>query len=900
MEFPKSQKPPQGGRTGLKPEPGKGEIPSSSRHEPLASPGTFPATDTLDSPSPELCSSPEDWTQTCSTIKKSRTHDCVVERAVSPGGRDGSRTSTTHRHRKLVNSASFCGFGSTRVVLHENQNTPGCTREIIDYRNLTPQVPFVPSVAKSIPKKRIFLRKPRKAIKDFFVQKKQSDEKDTSPCTPSKHGMTFKRSKMSKSSRRRNQSRTSLEMKDILSDSSSECGADVCEDSVSLKSFGSQAGCGEIFVDEDYLVSLEGTPKIEVHKDAGETSKPSPTTPAFQGGKEQLASPAQPEVLDLFELWKTFNRTVLVGQNSEVSSDSKATTTPASPASILPSTNKAASPLESPSTPVANIPESLNHANTETPKSENQESTSDEGYCDYASNEDHTRSSLTPVHSGTFPRDTYSGDALYELFYDPSERSAEMTPIFDDEMDLTHSIIGQSSDLPLSMYSFHVGAEENLAPPLAVDFISHELLQSNWAGKDCLLKLCDTEISLAMGIVSWLKQKTSTGGKGDAWEEGKSQIPAGIASVPKGLGLKKANSREDMADFRSRETFQVDADHLDSVDSPKQRARVVSTVATPESLPRTPSSGQVCFRIFNINSPLTPTRDLQSPMAPTPGSGTGSLFVLAVNKESLCESCKASLKQGAKELHLCHSCTSFIERIKTSELWARATLQQSKTVGTPQSLKGGLLLSPSSSCGVASDISLLSLVEQCASQVSSLKINKYQSNFPDHEATSRKAIAESGKDMQPKKDPEKKFLKPKHKKKVKISTKGSLHFGDDPNVRNGITHDSHSPSVLEAEGLGLVTTNDSDDLVLETYKSLCRPQTNKLNDTDVSQASRPTSLPLSNVTGSEFSRKERHKVKEKPHERSRRHKKPVVNKEGLSDKVFPEEKKVERKRRMKK
>ncbi|XP_072525423.1 APC membrane recruitment protein 3 [Salminus brasiliensis] len=899
MELPKSQKQPQGGRTSPKTEPGKSEIQSDSRHEPLVppdhnrvvvSPGTLPATDTLDTPSPELGAGPESRTPTCSTVKKSRTHDCVVERAVIPGYTDGVWTPTTHHRHRLVNSASFCGFGSAHMVLRENQNTPGGTREILDYRNLTPQVPFVPSIAKSIPKKRVFLRKPKKTIKDFFVQKKQSDEKALSPCTPSERGSTSKRTR--RPSRRRNQSRTSHEMTDMLtSDSSSECSADVCEDSVSLKSFGSQAGCGEIFVDEEYLVSLEATPRIEASRDASGTPRPSPTTAAFQGGKEQLASPAQPEVLDLFGMWETFNRTILVGQNS--SCDSKTTPTPAS---VSPSTNESASPLDNRSYPDANIM----NTNMETPKSENQESTSDEGYC-----EDHTRSSLTPVHSGKFPRDTYSGDALYELFYDPSE--AEMTPIFDDEMDLTHSIIGQSSDLPLSMYSFHVGAEENLAPPLAVDFISHELLQSNWAGKDCLLKLCDTEISLAMGIVSWLKQKTlrgvpaelgspttSTGDKGDTWEEGKFQS-AGTTNVPRGLGLRPSNSREDMADFPSRETCQVDPGPDLSVGSPKQHDGVISTVATPESLPRTPAS-HVCFRIFNINSPLTPTRDLQSPMARSPGSGTSSLFVLAVNKESLCESCKASLKQGAKELHLCHSCTSFIERIKTSELWARATLQQSKPAGTPQPLKAGLLPSPGSSCGVASDISLLSLVEQCASQVSSLRIN----TCPHLSEFESRAIAESAKDTQPRKDPAKKYLKPKHKKKGKASARVGLYLGDYPNIKNGVNHEAHSPSVLEAEGLGLVTTNESDDLVLESYRSLCYPLTHTLNATDLSPASRPTSLPLSNAACSEFSRKEHHKVKETPHERSRRHRKPAANRDGLSDNVFPEEKKVERKRRMKK
>ncbi len=51
-----------------------------------------------------------------------------------------------------------------------------------------------------------------------------------------------------------------------------------------LKSFGSQAGCGEIFADD--LVSPEGVLSLERHKDACEYPKQSPTTAGFQGGTE--------------------------------------------------------------------------------------------------------------------------------------------------------------------------------------------------------------------------------------------------------------------------------------------------------------------------------------------------------------------------------------------------------------------------------------------------------------------------------------------------------------------------------------------------------------------------------------------------------------------------------------
>lgn len=667
-------------------------------------------------------------------------------------------------------------------------------------------------------------------------------------------------------------------MNDVLSDSSSEGCADVCEDAVSLKSFGSQAGCGEIFADEEYLVSLEGIPKVKPNKDTSVPPKPSHA--AFQGGMEQLASPSHPEILDLFGMWETINRTILFSQSSGQETNTLSST----PISLSPSSNKTACPSENNTN--NSVTEQEIHLNqTVTPKSENQESTSDEGYCDGVSTEDHTGQSLTPVLSRKFPRDTYSGDALYELFYDPSE--AEMTPIFDDEMD-PGGIVGlPSPDLPLSMYSFHIGSEENLAPPLSVDLISHDFLQSNWVGKDCLLKLCDTEISLAMGIVNWMKHKAirgnppdprtpgiSTANNRDICQEEKVQTTH-LGNVPGKAFLRTALSKDDITDLNLSKPCQGDAGHL-SLDTMKHQAGVFTT---PESQPRTPTS-HVCFRIFNINSPSTPNTDLESPVGHSPGSGTSSLFVLAINRESLCESCKGSLKHGAKALHLCHSCTSFIEQIKTSESWPRANLYQAKLAGSPQAL----LPSPSSSCGIASDISILSLVEQCANQMSSLKFHQHQ-HPSDHE---RRAITNQGSANHPRKDRTRKYVKSKPKKK------GTVKVADHANVQDSFSHVACRPS--------LITTNDSDGSVRETYESPCYLHTNLLKDSDVSQASRPTSLPLTSATSARFSKKEHcsvSKVKEKTCERSR-DRKPPVTRAGLSDSVTVEEKKMERRCRMKK
>lgn len=871
MELSNSQKQPQGDKS-PKIETGGHGCPGTSVSinvsennlnvplENLLSPNT------LDIPSQEISPSLSDgWTQDFNYdyVKKSRTHDCVMEMRSdspeSPENRDQAWTHAMCHHSRLVSSVSFPGFGATHKLLHENRNTSASTREIIDYRNLTPQVPFVPSIAKSIPKKKIFLRKPKKAIKDLFIHKKHNREKAMSPCREC--GPTTEQTK--KSSRGR-ESRTSRRINDTLSDSSSEGCANTCEDAVSLKSFGSQAGCGEIFADEEYLVSLEGMPKPKASRDISRTLKQSPV--AFQDGMEQLASTAHPEVLDLFGMWETINRTVLFSQSS-----SQETNTASTPVSISPSSNKKVGNVMRKN--MTEQKHNLNH--TATPKSENQESTSDEGYCDCISTDDLTGHSLTPVFSRKFPRDTYSGDALYELFYDPSE--AEMTPIFDEEMDLPSSIIGQPSpDLPLSMYSFHIGSEENLAPPLSVDLISHDFLQSNWVGKDCLLKLCDTEISLAMGIVNWMKHRKI---KGNYAESGAPEVSTGDNG---GQTTDLGNVPSNITDLKLSNPCQVDIGHH-SVDMVKHQAGVVKT---PESQP----TSHVCFRIFNINSPSAPNKDLESPIGRSPGSGTSSLFVLAINKESLCESCKGSLKHGAKELYLCHSCTSFIERIKMSELWPHANLYQAKLAGSPQAL----LPSPSSSCGIASDISILSLVEQCANQMSSLKLN--QDLHPSAHQT--RAVTSQGNDNYPKKDRSRKHAKSKPKKKGNVTG----NVGNNTNVKDGFSQVSCSPRLLEAKRPGLDSTNGSGNLVTETYKSP-RLQTTPLKDTNLSQASRPTSLPLTSTTSSRLSKKEHRnaiKVKEKACERVQKDRKTVVARDGLSNSVTSEEKKMERRSRMKK
>ncbi|KAA0719066.1 APC membrane recruitment protein 3 [Triplophysa tibetana] len=836
----------------------------------------------------------------CSSVKKSKTFDCGrrmgLQQAEKPGNKDG--TNRRHHH-KLVTSVSFSGFESPLRLLCENADTSGSSHEIIDYRNLTPQVPFVPCIAKSIPKKRISLRRPRKAIKDLLGHKRHNYETASSPSTQCRVGgekvPSLKR--IMKSSRDKEQTSARnryIEHSETFSDSSSECCANVCEDVASLKSFGSQSGCGEIFADKECIVSPDGVLNALNNKEAGESQRRSPAMTGFQGGKECLPSPAQSEVLDMFGKWEALNKTKHFRKSSRTSGNTRETKTPlAKCPSMTKSENVTAN------SPILESQIKELHPDVLSLKSNSQENTSDEGYCDYVSpgSEDHSKTSLTPVLSNKFPRDTYSGDALYELFCDPSE--AEMTPIFDDELDLTDNIISQCSDLPLSMYSFHVGAEENLAPPLARDLIGQEFLQSKWMGKDCLLKLCDTEISLTMGIVNWLKHKTeknnpkslSTNSEEprDVCMKYKTQS-VGFRKPPRGAPSRAVNSNRDKLNLKERDSNQqgVGAPILD-LPSQYDVNTVMSPLVSPESLPKTPSSG-VCFKIFNIDSSGTPSGDLKSPVVSSPGSGTRSLFVLAINKESLCSSCKSSLKNGAKNLFLCCSCMSLIEHIKTSDLWDHASLPHPKTL-SPHPITTDPM-SPASTCGIASDISIASLVEQCATQLSSIKINITQKHLSCDKRSG--LVREQG--VKQNTENAQKYLKAKQKKTMASPEQGLdfRHcFG-----RSRFSEAVQKPSLLETEGLGFVTNHGSKDLVLETYS--------ESGDMVTFQTPRPTSLPLMASTSSEFSSGEDHQLKRTEHRnaakkkhRSLSHKKTTVNSEKSGGFVL-QEGKVERRCRMKK
>ncbi|XP_023789306.1 APC membrane recruitment protein 3 [Cyanistes caeruleus] len=471
-------------------------------------------------------------------VRKSKTHDCVAEahkaEQCSPSSRACEEGLSGKGKGRLVNSISFSGMSSSsskkECVVSPSQSA--CSSQMIDYRNFVPQMPFVPAVAKTIPRKRISLKRSKKGLRDIFhIRKNKPDsfsflvEKDKNLSSPGcKSELSARLAKyLFKTGETCAADCLSQDCSDseLQSDSSYDYCNALCEDVASLKSFDSLTGCGEIFADESSAhLELESSKDLLLRRSK---HKDSPAMGSFQGGVEQLASPGQNETVEFAKFWDNINKSVRLHQSALfekklLKMSGSDTEKDRSQAAVLVTDTQV-----SPDKEGDNSKDSSTE--TETPKSENQESTStsDEGYYDSFSpgQDDELKEAQTPGVPGRFPRDSYSGDALYELFYDPNE--VKVNPVLDDDLCASESVSEQAIEIPLSIYSFHVGAEENMASQPTLDIISQGFFHSTWKGKECLLKLCDTELSLTMGIINWLRKHSGLISSPDSLQSPQSQ-----------------------------------------------------------------------------------------------------------------------------------------------------------------------------------------------------------------------------------------------------------------------------------------------------------------------------------------------------------------------------------------
>uniref|UniRef100_A0A8B9SHC9 APC membrane recruitment protein 1 n=1 Tax=Anas platyrhynchos TaxID=8839 RepID=A0A8B9SHC9_ANAPL len=164
-------------------------------------------------------------------------------------------------------------------------------------------------------------------------------------------------------------------------------------DVTSLKSFDSLTGCGDIIAEPDILSIAESTISVERSRDA---AKRSSCLVTYQGGGEEMAMPEEAEEY-LQQMW-----------DSATEGDGAATTR----------RRRAASWRQRGLQEAEALVELL------TPQSDQQESApnSDEGYYDSTTPgpEDEGGDGLCEMKKERLPRDSYSGDALYE-FYEPDD-----------------------------------------------------------------------------------------------------------------------------------------------------------------------------------------------------------------------------------------------------------------------------------------------------------------------------------------------------------------------------------------------------------------------------------------------------------------------------------------------
>ncbi|KAK9400991.1 AMER3: APC membrane recruitment protein 3 [Crotalus adamanteus] len=457
-------------------------------------------------------------------VRKSKTHDCVLGgiNKIEPCSYNNENSeedvlASEKSNGRLVNSASFSGLGNTQYSSGKKESVVNSShflnspQQMIDYRNFVPQMPFVPAVAKSIPRKRISLKRSKKGFRDIFHIKKNKPENVALFSEKQKRAFPGYKSELAgkfgkylfKAGETFSTDFLAQDLSDceLQSESSYEYSSTLCEDVASLKSFDSLTGCGEIFADDSSAhMELEVSKEILFRQSH---PKENPAMGSFQGGVEQLASPAQNEAADFSKLWDNINKSVQLHQKTLFDRSLLKI-----PSNELEKAKKEAkgSVADLLSSPDSSKDSSID---TGTPKSDNQESmsTSDEGYYDSFTpgHDDEIREVQSPGTPTQFPRDSYSGDALYELFYDPNED--QISPVLDDDLCFSESISEKAVEIPLSIYSFHVGSEENMASQPTIDIISQGFLHSTWKGKECLLKLCDTELSLTMGIINWLRKK---------------------------------------------------------------------------------------------------------------------------------------------------------------------------------------------------------------------------------------------------------------------------------------------------------------------------------------------------------------------------------------------------------
>ncbi|XP_072330809.1 uncharacterized protein amer3 [Scyliorhinus torazame] len=712
------------------------------------------------------------------SVRKSKTHDCVVSMAEDSESsqlekpQDGKIMTSLEKNKdRIINAINFSetAMSSGPYVLNRlRERRAKCQSNHSILEPPSPSSQSLPSITKCITSRRLALRKPKRGFRGLFTMRRNRQEKVTSlgskahkPDSKFFSGrVTLRPNKgIYKSSKILTHAGDSLAQyftdSDPPSDSSHECSSTLCEDVASLKSFDSLTGCGEIFADEESTDQLETGHSFKHAAERCE-DRPAPSNGSFQGGGEQLASPGQTDSLELNGFWKNINNPDAAREiaqdatRSVEGANSAALKTGDEQLVLSPSEFQKITEKEEVEEAEKNLDALMDLG---TPQSDHQESTStsDEGYYDSFSpgqEEDENKCSQSPCASRQFPRDSYSGDALYELFYDPEE--PRMSPILDEEVSTSQNSLAQPQT-PLSMYSFYVGAEENMAPSPTVDANCHEFFQGSWKGKECLLKLCDTELSLAMGLVNWLRQKTETNVFGfnvqnntESHDPSRTDIISSTnistshsVSCVDTDGVLEDSSVNNLAEATSMRQNGED-EHRNKLHGQNSTSPFVESTNDAVSLAthlmagddesgflqsKHSSTGKVVPDSLLTKQVLLtphPHRELKSTIVST-GELTAtskSMIIVEISKTSLCQNCRKSVESNLAEVMLCSSCFALVGTHKTSGVLCNFSKRVCHSGPKVNHQSNSNNPRPQET-----DIYVAQLLEDCVNRVASLKMN---------------------------------------------------------------------------------------------------------------------------------------------------------------------------------
>ncbi|XP_078067490.1 APC membrane recruitment protein 1 [Mustelus asterias] len=184
-------------------------------------------------------------------------------------------------------------------------------------------------------------------------------------------------------------------------------------DVTSLKSFDSLTGCGDITADHDDDSIAESTVSGERGRTAGKRSSCLVT---YQGGGEEMATPDEVDDEYLEALWdKATGASTLYDSSQDIAEDGGEC--PRSPGDVEHSALHIN--LTDPCVLRGVTDSAINSSELVTPQSDHQESApnSDEGYYDSTTpgHDEEGGDSISQSQNERLPRDSYSGDALYEL-----------------------------------------------------------------------------------------------------------------------------------------------------------------------------------------------------------------------------------------------------------------------------------------------------------------------------------------------------------------------------------------------------------------------------------------------------------------------------------------------------